>query len=88
MHALLDPKAVALDLSLTVQRVGELARANSLPSFKIGKYRRFLPAAVEQFKTDLASGRLKLPAAPRSRPTAPLAAAQRRRRTSTHRREK
>jgi hypothetical protein len=82
--ALLDPKAVATDLSLTVQRVGELARAGSLPSFKIGKYRRFMPAAVEKFKADLASGRLKLlPAAPRTRPPAPLAAARRRRISTT-----
>ncbi len=81
--ALLDPKAVATDLSLTIQRVGELARAGSLPSFKIGKYRRFMPAAVEKFKADLASGRLKLPAAPRTRPPAPLAAARRRRISTT-----
>jgi hypothetical protein len=69
---LLDPKGVALDLGLTVQRVGELCRAGSLPSFKLGKYRRVLPAALEKFKADLATGRLKLPPAPRVRHPKPI----------------
>jgi hypothetical protein len=82
--ALLDPKAVAADLCLTFQRVGELVRGGALPCFKIGKYRRYTVEAVEQFKARLATGKLRLPSAPRTRPPAPLASARRRRIPTPH----
>ena len=80
---LLAPPEVAQQLALTVQRVGELCRAGSLPSFKIGKFRRVTVEALEKFKVDLASGRLKLPPAPRKR--APVTIRPSRRPTLTNR---
>ena len=68
---MIDGRAAASTLGLTYQRTMEIARAGSLRSVMVGKYRRFRPEDLVAFIDGLAAGTVTVPPAPRKRPQAP-----------------